>query len=461
MPTRFFALGLATLLVATSAMAAQGPAVQKYTVEAPKTSNIPAPAALAGAFPDGFPQGLGSGVVFAGRDADGALLLYAVGDRGPNADAPDYLPAPGAKPEPAKIFPAPDYTPSLAKLRVKDGKVEVLDIKPLRTAEGKPISGRPLPPGSIGSTGETPLAADLSVLTFDSIGLDTEGVAVAPDGSLWLCDEYGPFLVNVDANSGKILGKYAPGSGLPEILAKRYPNRGFEGVAVSGDGKVFAAVQSILDIDGAFKSSKAPFTRIVELDPESGKTRMFGYPLDIQTYKKPADAKIGDLTAVSPTKLLTVEQGKGIDKKMHNIIYAIDLSEATDLTGKTTPEGKPLETVSDPAELEKLGVKLARKTKVADLRELGWTAEKAEGLSIAPDHKTLIVTSDNDFGMTITVREPAADKDGKPVKKPDAYQLAPGGKAFYDGKPVPTTFAITPTAEKTELWVITLPEAVN
>lgn len=461
MPARPFAIALAAILTATSALAAQAPTVQKYTVEAPQSTNIPAPASLAKAFPNGFPLGLGSGVVFAGKDADGSIVLYAVGDRGPNADAPDYVPAPGAKPEPAKIFPAPGYTPSLAKLRVKDGKVEVLAITPLLTADGKPISGRPLPKGSVGSTGETPLAADLSVLPTDTNGLDTEGIAVAPNGSLWLCDEYGPFLVHVDAATGKILKKYGPGQGLPEIVAKRQPNRGFEGVAVTKDGKVFAAVQSILDVDGKVKASKAPFIRIVELNPATGKTRMFGYPLDTDAYKKNADAKLGDLTAISPTKLLTVEQGKGVDKKMRNIVYAIDLSQATDLTGKTAPDGKPLETVSDPAALEKLGVKLAKKTKVADLRALGWTAEKAEGLSIAPDHKTLILTSDNDFGMTIKPNNPVADKDGKPVKKPGDYQLAPGGQLSHDGQPVPTTFVITPTTEKTDLWVLTLPEAVQ
>lgn len=462
MSARCCILGLAACLAWAGPAAAASPTVAKHVIEAPEQNNIPAPAALAKAFPKGFPLGLGSGVAYAGRDADGAVLLYALGDRGPNADAPDYVAAPGAKPAPAKIFPAPDYAPSLAKVKIKDGVVTVLSITPLRDASGKPISGRPIPPGAVGSTGETPLGADLRVLPLDPEGLDTEGVSVSPkDGTLWLCDEYGPFLIQVDPASGKVLRKYGPGQGLPVIVAKRQPNRGFEGVAAAKDGKVFAVVQSILDVDGKVKESKAPFVRIVELDPATGKTRMFAYPLDVTAYKKTADAKMGDLAAVSPTRLVTVEQGKGADKKMRNMVYAIDLTGATDLTGKTTRDGKPLETVADLDALKALGVVPAQKTLVADLRALGWNTEKAEGLAIAPDGKTLFLTSDNDFGMTITPNQPATDKDGKPVTNPGKYQMSADGTLSYKGKAVPTTFTVTPTTEKTELWIMTLPEALR
>ena len=462
MPKRFVPLALAAVLTAATALAADAPAVKQYAVDPPKASNIPAPAALAKAFPDGFPLGLGSGIAYAGRDASGAVLLYAIGDRGPNADAPDYLAAPDAKPAPAKFFPTPDYAPAFAKLRVTADGVAVLSVTPLLAQDGKPVSGRPLPTGSVGSTGETALGPDLAVLAADINGLDPEGVAVDPtDGNLWICDEYGPFLLKIEAATGRILKKYAPGQGLPDILAKRRPNRGFEGLAVSPDGKVFAAVQSILDVDGKVKASKSPFIRIVELDPATGKTRMFGYPHDVAVYKKSADAKLGDLAAVSATRLVAVEQAKGADKAMRNVVYAVDIASATDLTGRTAPDGAPLETVADAAELEKLGIRLAAKTRIADLRELGWTAEKAEGLALAPDGKTLYLTSDNDFGLTGRVVEPATDKNGNAVADPGDYQLVPGGQASHDGKPVPTTFAIEPTGEKTALWVLSLPEAVR
>jgi hypothetical protein len=462
MTRRFAPAALAVFLAAAPAAAAEAPTIQKYVVEAPKSANIPAPAALAAAFPDGFPLGLGSGVAYAGREPDGSILLYAVGDRGPNADGPNFLAAPDAKPAPAKFFPAPDYVPSLAKLRIKGDVVEVVSVTPLRNADGTPVSGRPLPAGAVGSTGETGLGADLAVLPTDANGLDPEGIAVDPtDGNLWLCDEYGPFLVKVDATTGKIIKKYAPGQGLPDILAKRQPNRGFEGLAVTPDGTVFAAMQSILDVDGKVKASKAPFLRLLELDPATGATRMFAYPHDVAVYKKSGDAKLGDLTAVSANRLVTVEQAKGADKVMRNIVYAVDVSKATDISGKTAPDGSPLETLADAAGLSALGIVPAAKTRLFDLRELGWKAEKAEGLALLPDGKTLVVASDNDFGLAGKVVNPAADKDGKPATDPTDYTLAPGGQAGYEGKPVPTTFTIVPSGEKTELWVVTLPEALK
>lgn len=462
MTSRFLPAALAMLLGAAPALADKAPTVQKYLVEAPASANVPAPAALAAAFPAGFPLGLGSGVAYAGRDADGAVLLWAVGDRGPNADAPNYRAAPDAKPVPAKFFPAPDYAPSIAKLRLKGDAVEVLEVKPLRTAEGKLLSGRPIPAGTTGSTGETGLGPDLAVIPMDADGVDPEGIAVDPtDGNLWLCDEYGPFLIKVEAATGKILKKFAPGQGLPEILAKRQPNRGFEGLAVMPDGKVIAAVQSILDVDGKVKASKALFIRLVELDPATGAVRMFAYPHDLAVYKKSADAKLGDLTAAGPGLLVTVEQAKGADKVMRNTVYVVDLAKATDLAGKTAPDGSALETVADLAALEGLGVVPAAKKRLFDLRELGWKAEKAEGLALLPDGKTLVVASDNDFGLAGKVEKPAADKDGKPAADPTDYEIGPDGKASYEGKPVDTTFAIVPSGEKTELWLVTLPEAVQ
>jgi sugar lactone lactonase YvrE len=462
MTSRFLPAALAVLLGTGQALAADAPTIQKYEIKAPKAANVPVPAALAGAFPEGFPLGLGSGVAYAGREADGSILLYAVGDRGPNADAPDFAAAPGAKPGPAKFFPAPDYVPSYARLRLSGDGVTVLEVKPMATADGKPLSGRPLPAGTTGSTGETGLGPDLAVLAMDVDGLDPEGIAVDPtDGNLWLCDEYGPFLIKVDAKSGKIMKKYGPGQGLPEILGKRQPNRGFEGLAVTPDGKVIAAVQSILDVDGKVKASKAPFIRLLELDPATGATRMLAYPHDVAVYKKSADAKLGDLTAVSPTLLVTVEQAKGADKVMRNVVYAVDLAKATDITGKTAPDGAALETLPDLAALEALGIVPVAKTRLMDLRDLGWKAEKAEGLAILPDGKTLVVTSDNDYGLAGKVVNPAADKDGKPVTDPTAYVLGPDGKASYDGKPVETRFTIEPSGEMTELWLVTLPQALQ
>lgn len=44
--------------------------------------------------------------------------------------------------------------------------------------------------------------------------------------------------------------------------------------------------------------NSAQFTRLVSFDPATGNTAMYGYPIDIASYRKAKDAKIGNIVAV-------------------------------------------------------------------------------------------------------------------------------------------------------------------
>jgi hypothetical protein len=454
MRTLVFPCLAALALTAQTALADERPAVEKYEIAIPKTFNIPAPDAAKAQFPDGFPLGVGSGMSFAERLPDGGLIFWAIGDRGPNADSPKYAAKEGDKPKDSKVFPAPDFVPKFAKIKVAGGKAEVIEVKEIHDAAGKPISGRPLDKGPVGSTGEVALDMDMKVLAFDPEGLDPEGVDVdKKDGSLWICDEYGPFLANIDPATGNIRKKLAPGKGLPAELAARQPNRGFEGLAVTPGNKVVAAVQSILDNEGDLKASKAPFIRLVEYDPASGAVRTLAYPHDVDAYKSSAAAKIGGMQAVSDTKFVLVEQAKGKDGKMRNVLYLMDIAGATDISGKTAPDGKPLESAADLAALSAMGVTPAKKTRILDLVDMGWTAEKAEGIAMVDD-KTLAVSSDNDFGLALTVADPATDEDGKKVDDPTKYVLTGDGKMLYKGKEAATKFGVKASGEPGYLWIL-------
>lgn len=439
---------LMVLLVCANASAQDVKAV-KLDVAVSSKDYVPAPASLKKLFPKGFPTGVGSGLAFAGKEKDGSLTFLAVTDRGPNADSPKYASTPAEKGKPAKIFPSPAFHPAVATIKVKGNSASVVKMTPIRGLDGKLVSGLPPAKGDIGSTGEIPLDVRLMSLGYDYQGLDPEGVSLdARRGTLWLCDEYGPFLLEVDRKTGQILRKLAPGAGLPSILAKRQPNRGAEGLAVTPSGKVVAAVQSILDTDGKVKESKAAFTRLVEYDPATDKTRMLAYPLDETAYKRPADAKIGDLAAVSDTQFLIVEQGQGRDGVMRNLVYLVDVSRASSLPDL------PLETTGLG------GMVTARKWLVADLRALGWEAEKAEGMTLV-DARTIALTSDNDFGLAVSVENPARNKDGKTVTKPDDYAVGPDGKLMLEGRPVDSSISLKPSGEKTALWMLTLPKPVT
>ncbi|MGL4726546.1 MAG: esterase-like activity of phytase family protein [Scandinavium sp.] len=433
------------------ALAAE-PTAERYVVSFPEGSHIDYQGAFSSAFPNGLPVGIGSGLLFTGKQGD-ALTFATVTDRGPNADAPNV-----GKQE-AKIFVTPEFAPQLLSIRVENGKAQATDVRALHDDKG-PINGLPLQSGVIGSTNEVALSDTLQKLNGDNRGLDTEGITPDGMGGYWLCDEYGPFLIHID-NKGKILAMHGPqaeegeksiAGGLPNIIKWRQPNRGFEGVTRMPDGRIIAAVQSTLDIDGKSKK-KAVFTRLVSFDPATGKTAMYGYPID-DVYSKNSDAKIGDIVALDNDHILLIEQGGDKNDVMSNNIYKVDLSKASDLAAFDKPGEYPEFDTAD--QLAKRGIQLAAKTLAVDLRKLGWQQEKAEGLALI-DSKTLAVANDNDFGVKTKLNDPI---EGKKLKD---YRVNDQGKLTVDDQAVATSIEIKPLEKpesQSELWVVTLPEAL-
>lgn len=191
----------------------------------------------------------------------------------------------------------------------------------------------------------------------------------------------------------------------------------------------------------------------MSVDPASGKTAQYGYPIDIDSYKKAKDAKIGDIVALDNQRILLIEQGSDKNKQMINKIYLVDLRQASDLTA-FDGQGKALE-YDDAKALARRGVQLAQKREVADLRKLGWQQEKVEGLALI-DPRTLAVINDNDFGLQARLvdAQPKANKVGD-------YQRNAQGGLMLDGKVVPTRIELLPLEKPqslSELWVLTLPQ---
>ena len=96
--------------------------------------------------------------------------------------------------------------------------------------------------------------------------LDPEGIRVAPDGSVWVSDEYGPYILHFD-QTGREIGALPAPEGFtvakPAANAKlemqantigRVTNRGAEGLTITPDGRYLAiAMQSPLVQDGGLK----------------------------------------------------------------------------------------------------------------------------------------------------------------------------------------------------------------
>ncbi|MGL6040539.1 MAG: esterase-like activity of phytase family protein, partial [Deefgea sp.] len=227
--------------------------IERYTLQSQNKENIPYHGEFKSAFPQGFGFAPGSGLALKKMDKDGTLYFWATGDRGPNGDAPKVVE--GEKKRDAKIFLAPDYAPRFAEIKVtRKQSADVISSKPF-LIDGEVASGLPLPKGTVGATGEVALTDGLKTINASTRGIDPEGIASDKNGKLWVVDEYGPFLMQVDAASGKVLKQLAPGKGLPEVLKHRQPNRGFEAVAVTPNGKVYAMLQSTLNVDGETKST--------------------------------------------------------------------------------------------------------------------------------------------------------------------------------------------------------------
>jgi hypothetical protein len=435
--------------------------VQISKVDVPVSFNVPYAGAAKQEFAQGLPLSIGSGLRLKPRagsrcrsehEAHSGYSLLALSDRGPNADAPKVFEEGGVN-RGSKSFLAVDFAPQLVTIDVNpQSGARVRTLVPLRSGDARAVG---LPPASL--TTELALSESLSILPASSAGIDPEGLDFDAQGNVWLCEEYGPSLLQVSPETGEIVARFTPGSGLPRVLANRQVNRGCEGVAVTPSGKVYGILQSTMDVAGQTKEN-AQFIRVFEFDPTTRKTRLFGYPPDVSAYKTSADAKMGDLIALDDSRFLTIEEGKDKHGKLRNIVYEFDLSGASDLSGVLLTSGPNSGKELEFATSEELAaqVRLAAKTRVLDLRAYGYTAEKAEGLALL-DERTLVVINDNDFGVGGVI-----EGDASGGTDPGKYVVTRDGALTFHGAPSPGSYAIhafSSAAQETALFIVQLRRA--
>jgi len=421
---------------------------EDLTVAVPNRFNQPYAGMAQAEFPNGLPLSIGSGLRFRRQ----GLSFYALGDRGPNGDAPGYVDGAGVS-HPTKAYLTPTYAPRIITMNVLPFVGPLVTSSVSIKSGGVPVTG--LPPAAL--TTEIALSETLGVFPSSTTGIDPEGIDVDARGNVWVSEEYGPSLLKIHPGTGEISLKLTPGAGLPAILASRQANRGFEGVAVTPNGKVYGMVQSTLDVAGSTKG-KAQFIRLVEYDPATGATRMFAYPHEIAAYAKSGDTKLGDLIAVDNQRFVTMEEGKDKNKAFRNVVYGFDITGATDLTGLSLSggpnAGKELE-YGTAAEIA-AQIVMARKSQILDLRAYGWTDEKAEGMSLV-DSKTLVVANDQDFGVTATMTGDPTSAD------PTAYVVDSTGALTINGVASPAHYEIhaaTAAASRSHLFVIRLKQPI-
>ena len=170
-----------------------------------------------------------------------------------------------------------------------------------------------------------PIATDPSATRYlTGADFDIESIQPMPDGSFWIGDEFGPFLIHVDAEGrvrrvvetrmdGQVLaGPDNPSLVMPATPAATVPFRvrrsgGYEGMAASPDGaRLYALLEQPLFAPGSDQPEGA-FLRILEFNTANAEWtgRTLRYRLE------QGATAIGDFNMIDDRRALVIERDNG------------------------------------------------------------------------------------------------------------------------------------------------------
>lgn len=245
------------------------------------------------------------------------------------------------------------------------------------------------------------------------LAMDPEGFVINPkSGTMLVSDEYGPSLREF-SRSGELLRTFTtPDNLLPRNAATgdknfaddtgntagKRTNRGFEGLAISPDGKyAFAMLQSAMLDEGG---GSGTLNRIVKFDIATGQAvAQYAYEM-----KRSGQGQgISALVAINDHEFYVLERnnrGVGVGAEFATAdkeVYRIDLTGATDVSNMALVAGAVYTKVKKSGPVLDLDANT--------LAALGNKApEKFEGLAIGPRLNNgsylLLTGTDNDYSVT-------------------------------------------------------------
>lgn len=360
--------------------------------------------------------GIGSGLAWAGGNT-----FIATPDRGPNATPYNSLV------DDTTSYIARFQTVTLNLTANTSGSGLAFNLTPTLTATtllssptalnygsgaglGNKIDGTPLGSGAPAINTATAnyftgrsdnYAAGLST-NPNNARLDPEAVRVSNDGkSVFVSDEYGPYVYQFDRATGQRLQSFAlptnlavtnlSAQGATEISGNtvgRVANKGMEGLALTPDGKTLVGI-----MQAPLEQDTNKNVRIVTIDIASGTTHEFAYKLT-------SGSGVSEIVAINDHQFLVDERdGKGLGDGTTAVakqLFKIDLNGAQDVSGLSGD----------------LSTKAVAKTLVLDmvgvLNSHGIASNqipsKIEGLAFGQDviiggvtKHTIFVANDNDF----------------------------------------------------------------
>jgi hypothetical protein len=262
---------------------------------------------------------------------------------------------------------------------------------------------------------------------------DTEGIRVSADGqSVFISDEYGPYVYQFDRSSGARLRSYPLSEkfyvsnlhpvGADEISGNtmgRTANKGMEGLAITPDGSTLVGIiQAALIQDAAQGGAAANLLRIITIDIASGATHEYAYLLT-------TGSGVSEILAINNHEFLLDERdgrgrggandGSSNDARVKQL-FKIDLEGAHDVSDE---DGLTAATHAVP---KTLFLNL-----VTELTNNGIAANripaKIEGIAFGPDVRvdnhtrlhTLWISNDNDYLLQTA--------DVPPVPNPNEFYV--------------------------------------
>lgn len=339
---------------------------------------------------------------------------------------------------------------------------KLVDSLPLSDAAGAPLTG--LDPESVRAAANG--LPDLPQASNGQISLDAEAIARLPDGSVFIGDEYGPYIYRFSA-AGQLLSAIrppaavipmrngavnfssnnpSPGASKPtpeDPDSGRQNNQGLEGIALTPGGKLLVAVvQSAARQDGGDSGATRRYTRALVYDvsdaaaPKLVREHVVPLPVFKDAQGKTKVAAQSELVALSDTLFLLLcrDSNNGYGMKGDNSLYRrvelLDLGNATniadtdfDAAKAVAPKGELDPTVApatltsfidlnDNAQLNRFGLHQGPPNDRNNL------SEKWESMSLVPaldpQHPQdffLFIGNDNDFVTQDGFQVGAAYKD--------------------------------------------------
>ncbi len=374
--------------------------------------------------PDGkratYTVGIGSGAFR--HPTDPADVIWTVGDRGPNFTCSEAAGLVGkaiaevcAKLSNGRIYPTPEYVPSIYKVELERsaGRFKILEVIPVKTKSGKPISGL-LNPQTVASK-DTAMDLSGKLLPDNPDNLDLESLVKLTDGTFWIGEEMGPSLAHLSAD-GRILKRLVPADAvvdyqsseaevlgtLPAILSKRQSNRGIESLAISPDEQfLYFIMQNPLANPDAKTFNAARNSRLFKVDRASGKPiSEHVYQLDdpssfsLEPTKRQSDPRISEMIALGNDRLLVLERNES-----HTKLHEISLGGSTNILGSKWDDASMTPSLEQQNDTASLGIVPVAKTLRFDQgRDFKDAPSKIEGMALLGDG-SLALINDNDFGI--------------------------------------------------------------